>query len=170
MNAIVKQKQQDMFELMDRDGDGVVSMKEFNQVLSVTMTALPEMQHIITNSLDDFFKTLNEHLMHTFNWWDDDHNGSLTWSELQNHGFEEVEIKHFLGLYGQEEDQEKKIIAKGEFLVLTYEKIENELRAKREASGIMKKLEDEMKFLTEFSSDLPDLPESFYQVLVLTDE
>ena len=63
-----------------------------------------------------------------------------------------------------------KIIAKGEFLVLTYEKIENELRAKREASGIMKKLEDEMKFLTEFSSDLPDLPESFYQVLVLTDE
>lgn len=39
-----------------------------------------------------------------------------------------------------------------------------------DASEIMWKLEDELKFLTEFSSDLPDLPESFYQVLVLTDE
>jgi hypothetical protein len=109
MNAIVKQKQQAMFELLDRDGDGVVSMNEFNRVLSVTMTALPEMQQIITNSFDDFFKTLNDHLMQTFNWWDDDHNGSLTWSELQNHGFDEVEIRHFLGLYGQEEDQDKKV-------------------------------------------------------------
>ena len=63
-----------------------------------------------------------------------------------------------------------KVISKGEFLVLTYEKIEKELRAKKEASEIMWKLEDELKFLTEFSSDLPDLPESFYQVLVLTDE
>ena len=109
MNAIVKQKQQAIFELLDRDGDGVVSMNEFNQVLSVTMTALPDMQQIITNSLDDFFKTLNEHLMQTFNWWDDDQNGSLTWSELQNHGFHEVEIRHFLGLYGQEEDQDEKV-------------------------------------------------------------
>ena len=63
-----------------------------------------------------------------------------------------------------------KFISKGEFLVLTYEKIEKELRAKKEASEIMWKLEDEMRFLTEFSSDLPDLPENFYQVLVLTDE
>ena len=63
-----------------------------------------------------------------------------------------------------------KVISKGEFLVLTYEKIEKELRAKREASDIMWKLEDELRFLNEFSSDLPDLPESFYQVLVLTDE
>ena len=54
--------------------------------------------------------------------------------------------------------------------MLTYEKIEKELRAKREASDMMWKLEDELRFLNEFSSDLPDLPESFYQVLVLTDE
>ena len=112
MNAMIKQKQQAMFELLDRDGDGVVSMNEFNRVLSVTMKTLPEMQKIITNSLDDFFKTLNEHLMLTFNWWDDDHNGSLTWSELQNHGFDEFEIKHFLELYDrddQDEDQENKV-------------------------------------------------------------
>ena len=63
-----------------------------------------------------------------------------------------------------------KVISKGEFLVLTYEKIEKELRAKREASDIMWKLEDELKFLTQFSSDLPDLPESYYQVLVLSAE
>ena len=63
-----------------------------------------------------------------------------------------------------------KVISKGEFLVLTYEKIEKELRAKREASDIMWKLEDELRFLTEFSSDLPDLPESYYQVLVLSAE
>ena len=63
-----------------------------------------------------------------------------------------------------------KVISKGEFLVLTYEKIEKELRAKKEAYMILWKLEDELKFLKEFSSDLPDLPESFYQVLVLTDE
>jgi len=166
MNAIVKQKQQAMFELLDRDGDGVVSMNEFNRVLSVTITALPEMQQIITNSLDDFFKTLNEHLWLTFHWWDDDQNGSLTWSELQDHGFDEVEIRHFLELYDrddEEEDQENKVISKGEFLWLTYEKIEKELRAKKEASEIMWKLEDELKFLTEFSSDLPDLPENFYQ-------
>jgi len=173
MNAVVKQKQQAMFELLDRDGDGVVSMNEFNRVLAVTMKTLPEMQKIITNSLDDFFKTLNDHLMLTFNWWDDDHNGSLTWSELQNHGFDEFEIRHFLELYDrddQDEDMENKVISKGEFLVLTYEKIEKELRAKREASDIMWKLEDELRFLTEFSSDLPDLPESYYQVLVLSAE
>ena len=112
MNAIVRQKQQAMFELLDRDGDGCVDMNEFNRVLSVTITVLPELQKIVTNSLADFFKFLNEHLMKTFNWWDDDQNGSLAWSELQNHGFDQFEIRHFLELYDrddQDEDWENKV-------------------------------------------------------------
>merc|ERR1712029_41658 len=153
MSALLKEKQKIMFELLDRDNDGVISVNEFNRVLSVSVSAVPGLKQIRTNSLDDFFKNLDEHLMTTFKLWDDDHNGSLTWSELQNHGFEEIEIKYFLGALDKDQD---KAISKEEFLMVTYEKMCRELRAKKENSEIMEKFEEALKFLNEFSSDLPE--------------
>merc|ERR1719270_2098030 len=131
-----------MFELLDKDNDGVISVSEFNRILSVSVSAVPGLKQIRTNSLDDFFKNLDDH-----------HNGSLTWSELQNHGFEEIEIKYFLGALDKDQD---KAISKEEFLMVTYEKICRELRAKKESSEIMEKFEEALKFLNEFSSDLPE--------------